>query len=255
MRVPRTDAGLVAAGSVVAALGVLVLPASLPALRTPFALALILVLPGGALSIAVRPAGILGGIERTLLGLGLSIAISILTALALNAVGISLRGPQWALSLMTVTLAACAIAQRRRRTRIVHVPRLIARRSEFGLAVLVAALLTAAVAIGTSPRALPDDVAGTTALWIVPADAGTVAVGVQSEERERTGYVLQIRRGRRVVREVKLKLAPGERSVTRVPVGTTDRRVSAVLSRAAQPGTPYRRVTLRLPATPLIGRR
>lgn len=255
MRLPRTDAGLVAVVAVASAVAVVLLPESLAALRTPFGLLLILVLPGGAVTIAARPAGILGGIERTLLWLSLSVAISILTAVALNAAGISLRGPAWALSLMAVTVAGCITAWRRDRARAVRLPGLELRRAELGLAALTAALIGTTIAIGTAPLKLPADVSGTTALWLVPGAAGALEVGVQSDERAATRYILETRGSTGPVRSTVLTLAPGQRVTTEVPVTRADRRVSAVLYRTEPRKTPYRRVTLRVPATSLLGPR
>lgn len=251
MKALRTDVGLLSLAAVVAAAVVVVLPEGLPALRTPFGLLLLLVLPGGALTVAVRPSAILAGVERVLLWIGLSIASSILTAIALNAVGIPLRGPAWALSLMAITLIAGRVAWQRRRATVIRRPAFAVRPAEAGLALLVAGMIAAAAVIATDPSPLPGDVGGTTALWLVPATSGQLELGVQSQERRPGRYLLELRSTRRRLITKRLALAPGQRFTTRIPIRTGEQRITATLAAAARPQRVLRRVTVRVPlATP-----
>ena len=88
--------------------------------------ALVLWLPGYALTAALFSQSQLQGIERTLFSIGTSIAVAILTGLGLNAVGISLTAWTWGIALGGLALAAGAVVAlgltlvtsvRRRRTR------------------------------------------------------------------------------------------------------------------------------------------
>lgn len=247
MKALRTDVGLLSLTAVVSATVVIVLPDSLPALRTPFGLLLLLLLPGAALTIAIRPAAIFAGIERLLLWLSLSIATSILTAIALNALTIPLRGPAWALTLMAVTLVASNIAWKRRRATVIQRPALTIRPAEAGLCLLIAGMIAATALIATDPSPLPDDVGGTTALWLVPSTAGQLELGVQSQERRPGRYLLQVQSPRGLLRTERLDLAPGQRFTARIPVRSGDGRVTATLYADARPRRALRRVTLRVP--------
>ena len=71
--------------------------------------ALVLWLPGYALTAALFSQSQLQGIERTLFSIGTSIAVAILTGFGLNAVGISLTAWTWGVALGGLALAAGAL--------------------------------------------------------------------------------------------------------------------------------------------------
>ena len=78
-------------------------------------LPLVLVLPGYALIAAMFPKQALGGAERAVFSLGLSLVIVILGGLVLNWTSFGLHASSWAVLLACITLGASAVALIRRR--------------------------------------------------------------------------------------------------------------------------------------------
>jgi len=85
-----------------------------PILQAPFALPLVLLLPGYAITAALFPKGAIGVSERLLLSLGLSICVTALGGVILNWTPWGLQPASWAVLLGGITLCASLIALRHR---------------------------------------------------------------------------------------------------------------------------------------------
>jgi uncharacterized membrane protein len=70
----------------------------------------VLFLPGYALSVAIFGRQSLGGFERLVLSVALSIAVSILTGTVLNFTRLGLQPTTWLIALVSITLCAAVYA-------------------------------------------------------------------------------------------------------------------------------------------------
>jgi hypothetical protein len=203
----------------------------------------VLLLPGYALTNAIfRRTPALA--ERIALGLSLSLVAMALTSLFLyvSSLGLTLRS--WAAALATVTVGATLAAAARWSsapsggTRIGRVwPPAALRPIVVATAAAAAALVVGAVVLARTPLSSPS-ARGYTALWLTrqPSSSGLL-VGVRSEERHRTRYVLRLSIAGRVTKR-RLALAPGQTWQERLPPA---RRAAVSLYRADHPGV-YRSV-------------
>jgi uncharacterized membrane protein len=188
-----------------------------------FALPLALFLPGYALTLAIFAQRPIERPQAMLLGLGLSLSVLALGALPLDYVPGGIGPVPWAALLLLITLCGClAAAQRRPRGASTQTPRRPSRpQVTKGAAGLVgAALICTAIAfVLTFNTTSAERADGYTALWLLPptprdAAAGGARVGVNSEEQERTAYLLQVRVGERPAEVVRrFSLDPGETRV------------------------------------------
>jgi uncharacterized membrane protein len=222
------------------------------ALRVLVALPFVLVLPGLALTLALFPAGALDTAERILFSLGLSLAVTALSGLALHLTPWGLRPATWATLLGHVTLAAGGAAYLRRRGR----PRAGAasppRRGLTGAQALCCALaaLVLAGTLTVTVRGAQDQVpVGFTQLWIVPAsgDQASVQLGLSNREPDTTAFRVQFEVDGRVRRTWTPTLASGATWEETVPLPADippTATIEAVLYRADSPSTIYRRVQL-----------
>jgi uncharacterized membrane protein len=245
---------MIAATAVAAGLTSLVeLP--VPGARAILATLLALVLPGSALVAAFFPLRSLGDAERLLFSVGLSLTIAVIGGLALNALPGGLQPGWWVALLVGTTVLACAIALVRRHDSTAWPSFTAAFRGAdrffSGSVLLVAAALVAvtAVLLAADAAATPPS-AGVTQLWMLPSDAAdqsTVGLGVRNLEHETMRYRLVITVNGKVADDwPAIDLAPGETwQITRqVRVADTGNAV-ALLYRADDPATVYRRVALR----------
>jgi hypothetical protein len=227
--------------------GVVVASTSTP-VRVAFAIPLLFVLPGYALAAALFDQARLATAPRFLLGLGLSIAAAILTALFLDVTRIGLGTGSWAMSLALVTVAAAGAGALRPET--AAPPRRLLPRVRGRDALLVVgalAVTVTAVVVGRTPVEAKN-AQGFTSLWVRPAlgAAHAVRLGVQSSELQVSSYRLVLRRGSTVLLRRDLRLEPGDRWVKVVPLAPGARRVRAYLYRGDRPGRVYRWVGLAL---------
>lgn len=248
----RGDADLRLAGvaSVVAALVVLAVPHS----GVPTVIAgipLTLALPGYALTRAVfrEP---LGAGYYVVLSLALSISVTILGALVLNALWPSARplsSGSWAALLCAVTVAAATFAHRRG-----HVgppaPRLPAPPRARDAALLGVALLVTggAVSLARTPLPPPHGVTGYTQLWLVP-HAPTATLGVRSKELHPARFRLRLALDGRTIESWKLRLAPGQGWSVDLPIDSPRAGYhlgEATLYRLPDRKRAYRRVRVNL---------
>jgi len=217
-------------------------------LRTPFAAALLLALPGYALTAALFAGRVIEWPRRVLMALGLSVSVSLVVGLILNLTPFGLRGASWAVALLATTCIPCAIAARLRDDGTVLRPRSVPRLRPaltdllfFAAAVL---LLGGAVALARTPLSAKN-AQGYTELWLVrsgPEAAATVRVGVASGELRPMSYRLVVRVGSRVEFERHLSmLRPGEKFTAGVRLSNAPAvPIQALLYRRDRPGVVYR---------------
>jgi hypothetical protein len=242
-----TDLARVAELSIAAALIASALPGSLTVLRAPAALALILVLPGYALSAVIMEPSELQPAERLLLSLGLSIVVTILSALLLSLLGIRLTAIPWTALLAAITVGAAAVGLRHGRGRVLRRPRLLLIPAEFAALVCAALLLAGAAALGFSALAAPTGTQGTTGFGLAPAPhtADAVELDISSDRLHSTTYnVLLDVAGRPLEHFGPITLAPGASwtQVVHTPPGMP--AVSARLYQPSAPNVVYRSVSL-----------
>lgn len=214
------------------------------ALRLPFALALVLWLPGSALvGLAARG---MRGAEAWVLSVALSLALAAICGVALNAIG-ALDARGWALALAGITVGAAALAWRPASASRIDRPGGLRWRgldvTMFGLAALLAvAAATEARRAAMAPAQFPY-----TEFWLVPEAAGdssAMTIGIRNVEQVAATYEVDILEdGRLVGRWPPLDLAPGATVTTaigrsRAPAG---RRLEARLYRDGNRQTIYRR--------------
>jgi uncharacterized membrane protein len=184
---------------------------------------------------------------------GLSLAVLAILPLPLNYLG-GLTPGTWALALVLVVLLGCGVAELRRGlgwngpAEVAWRPRASASAGLLGLGGLLAAV--AALVLAFVPLSATH-AEGFTELWLRPvqtAGGAAVRVGVGSEEKQATDYLLRVQfrgGGEPIVRP--LTLEPGETTVLPVfaspqPVPARPGFVTATLFRRDQPARAYRRV-------------
>lgn len=258
---------VVVAGLAIAGLVAALLVNLTPLIRGIFGVPLVLVLPGCSLTAALIPdRRALGRTERTILGVGMSIVLTILVALGLNQLPVGITNQTVALSLATLSLAGVAVGAARRRAEgdsggdpidpaeaaesADDVQHEASRR--FGPELLaVAAILTVAavfVAVLGTVRA-PEP--GFTELWMLDgANPNSVQVGIRNNEGEPIHYRLEIQTQGQILRTAEIDLASGEQTLQTIDLppltGTSPLTVTARLYRLDQPETttPYRTTLL-----------
>lgn len=173
-----------------AALAVTLLGAPV-AIRAPFGLALVLLVPGHALARLGAPHVRALSSTSLAVALGLSLSVTAIAALGLDAAGIRVTGGHLAIALAAVTVAA-AVGLALRRESAGSVP--AARRPRRVVAVAPVLLLTAAAAVVAVSVALSRAGAAAdaradrfTELWAVPPPATTAAGVVQLGVRNHEG--------------------------------------------------------------------
>jgi glycosyltransferase involved in cell wall biosynthesis len=215
--------------------------------RLILVLPLVLFLPGYALASAIFGRRPPATVERIALALSLSLVTAALASLVLNFTPSGLTLYSWATSLALVTGAATLVAAARHPTapdrstpttprEKLRLPR---RRAQLIVAVVAACLVAAAVALARTP--LPSPTArGYTALWLTrDPHSSALVLGVRSEERRTTRYVLRLKRPGGTTRR-QLTLDPGQTWQEKLPGA---RRAAASLYRVGHPGV-YRSVRL-----------
>jgi hypothetical protein len=148
---------------------------------------LVLVLPGYALAAALFPPGTISGEERLVYVFALSVGAASLAGL-LWQLAFDLEQATWVLVLVAVTLAAAAVAQRRRAISRVpstasQLPPLPKLGAATGLALLAAVALTV-LAVRSATAGLQEQRSEShfSALWAVPTDPGGLETGVSNHQ-------------------------------------------------------------------------
>lgn len=223
------------------------------AVRAVCGLPLVLLCPGYTLVTALFPGRLPAWPERVLLSLGLSLAVAILGAVALNGSPWGLQTGVWAWLFFGVTLAASPIGARRRadpEPALAGRPQPRPRKEHWALLGLAGLVTVAAVTLARMPGPVTG-VLGYTVLWITPdvtPNASGVFLGMSSVELTPTHYRLTVTLdGRPILDWPAITLAPGEKwaRAVELPQGQPGEIVEAVLFRLDTPGLVYRRVTLR----------
>lgn len=220
-------------------------------LRLLVALSLVLVLPGFAITSAFFPRQSLGFAERLLFSVGLSLAVTAIGGLALNATTWGLQAGSWLILLGGITLGFGAVAAVRGfgqgYLRMAKAPLRRGRSPRdfllLGMALLVA---TSAVVLARTPVP-PVGLQGYTSLWILPDVDGSpdgVRIGISNQEFSTTRYNLKIEADGTTLREWRgIVLEPGKEWETRVVLSQPragPHAVRALLYRSDAPGEVYR---------------
>jgi len=225
-------------------------------LRLPFAILLVFVLPGYAITAAIF--GNLPSLEQWLFTLGLSLVTAVLSGFVLDWTPQGLQAQTWAGWLALVTMVGSLVAFVRRPATRLAPARLWAGLSIvdallFGLAIVVVVetvILTGSVA---AKNPSPDVVQ----LWMVPdnnANPQNVLVGVDNKTTSSATYRLQIQQGSHVLYDWRsLNVAAGgtlQVAVTLYGINPNGGPLEATLYRADAPNTPYRHVMFWLSSVP-----
>jgi uncharacterized membrane protein len=195
---------------------------------------MLFVLPGYALTAAAFGRHTPEPTQRCALTVGLSLAVSILGALALNLTSYGLRDRSWSVFVVALVWTACAVAARQRSAGPPLAPdsdsrpRFHLRALDLLLVFVATGLTIAALTLAVTP--LPaKNVQGYTALSMVrqqpPLDRSgptRVAIEVVSNELEPTTYHLEVRSGSTLVfARSHLELSPGQRWRASVVIAST----------------------------------
>jgi|GEM_PF-535849 len=243
---------------IIAALNMLwaLFPGSISVIGIILALPLVFVLPGYTLTEALFRKRSLGGAERLLLSLGLSLSIDVLGGLILNFFPMGLQGRSWAafLGLLTVVFALL-VAFLRRGVPLNNARPLRARFRAyqailFGLAAIVGVLSVLYAALGVKQQQYP----GFTQLWMLPAGqtgkSCAVHLGVRSFESTSVTYRITMTiNGAPVIPWPSITLDTQQEWERLVPIspGATDNvYVEAQLYRLDKPEAAYREVHVTL---------
>lgn len=240
------DLRLVVATALLCAVLALLIPIDGVALI--FALPLLLILPGYAITAASFARRKLAWPQLLLLSIALSLSVLVLGSLLLNYLG-GIRPLSWAVLLVLVVFAACRVAAvRRGRTgKGPSWPRPRLRGLE--VAMVLGGVAATVVALALSSSTAPvEDAVGYTQLWVLPqagSEGREVQVGVRSQQQASTDFDLRVRIGSDALVRRSFRLAPGETRLVklRAPPGSEGRLpVTATLLRHNRPFSVYRRV-------------
>lgn len=257
----------IVAGLAVAGLIAALLTGLYPVIRGVLSVPLLIALPGYALTAALIPdRQSLGRTERTVLGVGMSIVLVILSGLGLNLLPAGITNVTMSVTLATISLAATGIGIARRRGQPDHepgadldgpevgdVPEAVAgRRRErpngYGPEFLALAVIltVAAVFVGVL-GAVRAPATQFTQFWLLSgSDPNVIQVGIRDEEGQPVQYRIEVETQGQVLRSAEIDLGQGEDTIQtiKLPVltGVTPQTVTARLFRLDQPGAtvPYR---------------
>jgi len=231
---------LVVAGNLL----LLALPWSLLPLRVLLGLPFVLFAPGYALQAALDPTRRLGGTERLVLSLGISLAVLVPGGLLLNGAPGGLGRPTWTVLLTVVTCAACAVAWRRRDPSVrLGLPTVLLRRRE--TVAVLGALVLAGGAYGLSSASANQQRVGFSQLWLLPQESTTpMSVGLRSLELTPTDFHVEVVSGATTVLDTSVTLSPGQTWRTTLDPPDPQQPVDAVIYRDGSTDAPYRSVHL-----------
>lgn len=211
-----------------------------------FALPLVFVVPGYALTAMLFPKRESGYAELLAYSLGLSLVVDILGGLLINLTAQGLSLASWCLWLGSVTLCSSIIAALRRpRERRVGIPlRLNLSPAQGLMLALSLALAVGAILIVRDTAVQPSNF---TELWVLPsktADANVSQLGVRNLESVKVAYKLEVQVGNDIVYSVPIELQPGESFVRSMVLTPPQKEVQVLLYRSDNPTQVYREVTL-----------
>lgn len=222
-----------------------------------FAIGLVAILPGYALTTAIFIKYPLSLIEKITFSIGLSLALAAIGGLALNFTRWGLQPASWVIFLGGITLIANALALARMTTiadvdlTVTNIPLHIQQVVLISLAglIITGAYLTARA--GAENRPVPQY----SQLWILWTDdtQTEVTIGLHNHEDIARQYRIQISTRGHIQESPIITLAPDTTWQTRYtpppPITETD-FIRATLYRLDRPDTPYREVYLRYGGIP-----
>ncbi|MCG8350584.1 MAG: DUF1616 domain-containing protein [Chloroflexales bacterium] len=219
--------------------------------RVFFALLMVLVLPGYAITAALFPGRMIGAAERLLFSVGLSMVVAILGGLILNWMPAPIHASAWSILLAGTTITASIIAFIRRREippSEAESPGLRFSWPQGLLGLLVVGLVSGAFLVNRM-GVIPQRTTAFTQFWMLPAnpaDPNSLRLGVRNHELREMNYKLQVTNGTVPVGEWPLiTLGPDElwESTIALPaIQPGMEMVEALLYRLEEPDTVYRRV-------------
>jgi uncharacterized membrane protein len=242
-----------------AGVAILVSGANMLVIQAIFALPLILFLPGYAFTAALFPASFgesppestpscLNRVERMLLALGLSLALTALGGYVLNVLPSGLNRTSWAIALGSLTVLAAGVAYfRRPAISAGSKGRLDLNARPIVMLVLALLLAFGALSIATS-AAVNQAEPGFTQLWMLPsgrANSLALRLGVRSHERSTLQYRLEVQGMSKTTLSLDpITLNPGAAwETTLILPGKHRGALSVLLIRTDRPRAIYRQVT------------
>jgi uncharacterized membrane protein len=225
--VSKSRARLALAGFVLVAAAVGLTGAGGVAAGVLFGLPLVLFIPGYVLVEALMPSLARATLERIVLSIGLSLAVAVLSGLALNWTPWGIGGRQSTVLLSLLALSAIFFTHvRERRQRVtaeewpgrVSLERYGLNWRRLGMIGVAGLLVTTAVIFSAQSATLANP--GFTETWITQEHSGSVEVGVRNRTSQEQTYRLQLTiDGRSVLSQDQLRLAPGQQWSAAVPTG------------------------------------
>jgi len=218
-------------------------------IRLFFAIPLMFVFTGYAITEAMYPESPHSAEEKVLLSLGNSIAVNIVGGICLYWIGIPLTVSSWVIWLTGIVIFASIVALFRRMLAGQDSAHSLVIRINIRSVILFALAITGLVGAGyLSVQAVKEQPRqGFTQLWLLPSATSTemLVTGIRSYERSRTGYQLEIQQGGSDMIRFQFVLEPGEEFGTTVPIDIAlpdMGQVEARLYRVSNPGEVYRHV-------------
>lgn len=211
---------------------------------------LVLVLPGIALIRAFAGRRSVDPLPLVVFAVGLSLALTVMCGLALNLIpsGVTARGMGTALGVLT--LLGCVVGLVRERPAPPRIHLLRGPMTQLLLLLPALAITVAAFEVARGGAADVQRGESFTQLYALPLRTpGGAVIGLQSHERRKTTYRLEVRRGGELVRTwPRITLAPGQsrRILLSLTLSSTG-RLSARLFRSDRPRVVYRRIHITLP--------
>lgn len=219
-------------------------------LRALAGLLLIFILPGYVLTALAFPRQLPRPVESFVYTVGLSLAVTILGGLVLNATQWGLQNQSWTVFLGVFTLAVGLVAWLRRqgqfRAQPIRRPMTLNPTTPvlMGLAVIVtiSALMLARSGAENTPTP------GFTQFWMLPGNRGSVRLGVKNEEITTLSYQLVVSGGEQIIQQwTTITIKPGETWEAALPLPDTPfEKIDAQLYRIDALQTVYRKASLYL---------
>lgn len=217
---------------------------------------LVLAAPGYALTAALFPPGALEREDRVVYSFVLSVSAAALGGLVLQVV-LNLDRGAWLALLLAITLAACAVAQRRRVSLpIQHADAALPRPPAGAIWAIsfAAALAVAAIAVGVAVDGVREQQGRQrfTSFWALPVTTADGATRIEAGLWRHGGpasYRLLVSQGQRPLQSLRLRLGSRERWRTLLDPAVSA-QPSPVLLTLYHRSAPYRSVELDLGTSP-----
>jgi uncharacterized membrane protein len=240
-----------AAGFALTGMVLALIPVSGPA-RTATLLPLVLFVPGYALAAALFLPGEIGRDVRVVLSVAFSVGVTALGALAVELV-VGLDRPVWAGLLASATVAAAAVAMRRRASlapRAASAGPFLPRVGPIALVAILLAIVIAGWAIASATEEVHRQASRShfTSLWLLPRESEAepaAAVGVENHQGRTVTYWLTVRRGARTVGRWRLRLAAGQEWQGQFSASAIS-GAGPLVGRLDRGGLPFHRVAVRI---------